>query len=209
MKFIGLTGSFGSGKTTVLEMFHKKGADIISADSLAKEAVIPGSSGYQKIVSHFGHSVVGEHGVLNRKAIAEIVFNDEKELAFLNQVTHLEIKILRQKYIEQLVETNQKPIIIYESPLLFETALESMFQAVVLVTVNEQARMDRLCRYRGFSHKEVKERLKNQMSQEEKQKRSDFEIDNSHDLKTTELQVFNIWNRIKQFPEICIKDLGL
>lgn len=201
MILIGLTGSFGCGKSTVLKMFEEKGAKVISADQLAVEAVARGSHGYKQLVEYFGAEIISENGEVNRKAIASVVFNDKEKLSFLNQVTHAQIKKLRAAKISSIYSCSANAIVVYESPLLFETHLESLFQSTVSVTVENEIHCERLMKFRFFTKEEIDDRLKHQMPQEEKRRRSDFNIDNSGEFEKSLEQVEEIWKEIKKLPQ--------
>lgn len=201
MVIIGLTGSFGSGKSTVLQALADCGAVVLSADELAVEAVQPGTQGYQAIVKRFGTGILQENGDLDRKALAKIVFQDQRALADLNKITHGEIERLFQNEIEQLYRKNENTIVIYECPLLFEAGLEKQVQKIIVVSVDEETRKKRLAEFRNFSAAEVEARLKNQLPQKEKLKRADFLVDNSGSLAETLHQVRSIWAALQQLPQ--------
>lgn len=209
MILIGLTGSFGSGKTTVLKMFEKKGAVTLSADILATEAVEVGTEGYKQLVKHFGADILLKDQSLNRKKIAKIVFNRPEELEFLNTVTHAAIKELRKQYIQNSFSTTPNAVVIYESPLLFETHLEHLFQAIITVSVSEKKRLSRLAEFRSYTEEEVQNRLKNQIPQVEKVQRADFEINNSRSKEITEGYVSSVWEKLTLLPQQSVDQINL
>ena len=84
MLLIGLTGNIASGKSTVAQMFAERGATIIDADELAREAVAVGSDGHRKIVERWGDDILKADGGLDRVALRQIVFQEPTELEVLN-----------------------------------------------------------------------------------------------------------------------------
>ena len=85
---IGVTGGIGSGKSTVVRILQKYGADVIFADDVAKEMTEPGMPAYKEIIKHFGAGIIGEDKRIDRKKLADIVFSDSAELQVLNRLTH-------------------------------------------------------------------------------------------------------------------------
>jgi len=191
--FIGLTGSFGSGKSTVAQIFKELGVEIIDADEIAKEVVLPGKSAYCEIIEIFGKEVINPDRSLNRKKIAEMVFSNEDLLNKLNSIVHPKV---RERELELRDELKDKPLVVFVVPLLFEKGFEKYVDRVVAVVVDNKIRIDRLTKNQKFSPQEIQERLNTQLSQEEKIRRSDFVIDNSGSIENTRLQVVHFVNQL-------------
>ena len=186
MTVLGLTGSFGSGKSAVARMFAELEAVIIDADEIAKEVVKPGTPAFQEIVMAFGQDVVGEHGVLDRKKLAAVVFRDAAKRDTLNRIVHPRV---RERELEMLSSYKDHPLVILSVPLLFENRMEHLVDKIVVVVVNEAERMQRLTEQKGLTPAYIQQRLQAQMPQKEKRKRADFVIDNSGTLEETHAQV--------------------
>lgn len=193
---IGLTGSYGSGKTTVTEMFRTLGARIIDADAIAREIVEPSMPAYHEIVAEFGNEVVLENSQLNRQRIREIIFTNPRKRQRLNEIMHPKI---RQVELELLEKWRNEPLVVFSVPLLLENKLEKYVDKVVVVTVSEQKRIERLQRQqKKLSKAEIRRILSAQMPEKEKVKRADFVIDNNGLLKET-------FQRVRQI----VKELGI
>jgi len=187
MTVLGLTGSFGSGKSVVARMFAALGAVIIDADEIAKEVVKPGTPAFQEIVQAFGREVVDEQGALDRKRLAAMVFQDAAKREMLNRIVHPRV---RKRELELLSQYKDNPLVVLSVPLLFENNMEHLVDKVVVVVVNEAERMRRLTEQQdGLTPDEIQRRLQAQMPQEEKRKRANSVIDNSGNLEETQAQV--------------------
>lgn len=121
MNVIGLTGGIACGKSTVAGMLVQKGALVIDADQLAREAVEPGEQAWKEIIQWLGDTVAGEDGSLDRKKIASIVFKDEKSLAKLNSIIHPRVLELFYQRSSELEKELPGRLLVWDIPLLFET----------------------------------------------------------------------------------------
>lgn len=190
---IGLTGSFGSGKTTISNFFREFGAYIIDADVIAHDVTKIGSEGYDVITREFGKEFLNADGTLNRKKLADYVFNNSKALAKLEGFVH---PLVRKKELELLEIHKNDPLVVLSVPLLLEKGLEVYVDKVVVVSIKDQERYKRLTRNYGITREEIDQRLKNQMPQDEKIKRSDYIIDNSGNLEESKKQVKTLMKKI-------------
>ena len=191
---LGLTGTFGSGKTTVAEMFRTLGARIIDADKIARDIVEPSLSAYHEIVSEFGKEVIMENGHLNRQKIRDIIFDDPEKRKRLNEIMHPKI---RQVEMELLNQWKDEPLVVFNVPLLFENKLEKYVDKVLVVRVDHQTRIERLQKREPISKEQIRRILESQMSDEEKIARADFVIDNSRSIRETFQQVQQLIKQLK------------
>ena len=190
---IGLTGSYGSGKTTVTDMFRTMGARIIDADRIAHEVVEPSLPAYHDIVNEFGKDILRDDGSIDRKKLRTIIFNDPAKRERLNAITHPRIRDVEQSLLEQW---KNEPLVIFNVPLLFENNLERLVDTVIVVWLSDDIRFKRV-QQRDSVDREMMERiLASQLSQDEKCKRADFIIDNSGTLTETFKQVQDIVKKI-------------
>jgi len=177
---IGITGSFGSGKTTVSLMFKRYGFKIINADKIYHNNFYKNKQLKNKIKKEFG--------TLDRTKLKNIVFNDHKKLQKLNEITHpIIIKEIRSK-IKKL--KNNK--IVVDVPLLFEAKLDNMFDKIVVVKCDKKELIKRILKKNKYSKKEIMQIIKYQMSLKEKIKKADIIISNDKALRETELQIKDI-----------------
>lgn len=190
---LGLTGSVGSGKSTVSSMMRDLGHPVVCADELAREATAPGSPALQEIARTFGPGVLRPTGELDRAALAKIVFQDTSARRTLEAITHPRVRAREVEEIERL--RPHHPLVVLDIPLLFETGAEDLCDAVAVVTVTEDARRERLAA-RGMAPEDIARRLAAQMPQEEKIRRADHLIDNSGTREATRAQAEALARRI-------------
>ncbi len=194
--YIGLTGSFGSGKSTVAEMLGKLGAVIIDADLIAREVAEPGGSAYNDIVRYFGRDYINSDGTLNRKKIAEAVFTNKEKLKKLNSIIHPRV---REKELQLMKKYKDEKIVVFMIPLLFEVKFQKYIDRVIVVVVDDTIRIKRLTEKRKILPQEIENRLKNQISQNEKVRLADYIIDNSGSLDKTRKQILRLFNQLVLF----------
>jgi len=186
---IGLTGGIACGKSTVAEMFERRGALLVDADRIAREVVLPGSPVLGQIVDRFGQDVLLEDGSLNRKRLGEIVFNDEKARRDLNAIMHPAIRAIMRERMRNYESRFPDKLVVVDVPLLYESGLEPMFEEVVVVYVPREVQLRRLMARDSLSMEEAERRLKSQWPIEEKKRRADFVINNAGTIAETEQQV--------------------
>ena len=182
---IGLTGSFGSGKSTVAAMLAEMGAPVLDADQVAREVVQPSQPAFREIVEAFGERMVADDGTLDRKKLAQWVFTDAGARATLNRIVHPRVREATGRFVEAHPEA---PVVVLEIPLLLENDARQRVDKVAVVSTNERNRFGRL-KAKGFSEKQIIERLGSQMSQARKIALADEVIRNEGDLKTTRERV--------------------
>ncbi len=182
---IGVTGGFGTGKSTVTRIFESLGAKIIDADKIARGLLKTGTRTYKKILTVFGKSILKENGAIDRSKLAVIVFGNKKQLLKLNKITHPEVI----KTIQQKIEGISKGIVVLDIPLLFEAGLEYLADKIVVVSVNRQNQYGRLLKKASLDKIEIAKRINAQMPLSEKIRRADFIIDNDYSIGNTKKQV--------------------
>lgn len=191
-KLIGLTGTFGSGKSTVAKMFEALGAAVIDADLLAHEALEIKSPVFQKITALFPESFLTISGALDRKKIGAMVFKDAAKRKALEAIVHPYVF----ERIHEEAERSSSPLVMVEVPLLFESGFEKFCDKVICVSTSEKVARERLGA-KGFSAEEISARLSAQFFSEEKKKRSHYAIENSENLERTKQNVLEIWKQLK------------
>jgi dephospho-CoA kinase len=172
-KIIGLTGGIGSGKSTVAGYFQELGVPVYVADTEAKK-IMDQPDTIQEVQQIFDENVIFE-GKLDRKKIASIVFNNAEKLAQLNKIIHPKVK---QDFKDWLEKHKNYSFIIKEVAILFETNSENDFDAIILVTAPEKIRIERVTNRDNITENQVRERIKNQLSDEEKISKSHYIIEN-------------------------------
>ena len=177
---LGLTGGIGSGKSTALAYLHECGAAVISSDDVV-HALYDHPAMIAAIQARYGHKVMsGAH--VNRQALAGIVFRDQDELQWLEQLLHPQVQTAVDEWAVAQQKVRPRPaVIVAEVPLLFETGMETAFDYVMLVTAPAEVRRRRLTA--KLTDSEFERRLAQQMPEDEKIARSDFVFHNTGERK--------------------------
>mgnify|MGYP000197386623 CR=1 FL=1 len=198
---IGLTGGIVSGKTTVAKMFKDLGAKIIDADELGHSVIRPHKTAWAKIVKLFGKEVLKEDLLnIDRKKLGKIVFNDQRLLRKLNEITHPEIiKMIKRKI--DLVKNStykdgKKRILIIDAALIYETKIDRLMDKIIVVYIDEDEQIKRLIKRDNFSYDEALQRIKSQIPIKQKVEMADYVIDNNNSLDKTREQVKEIWQSL-------------
>ena len=199
MRLIGLTGNIASGKSTVARLLAARGAVLVDADVLAREAVRPGSPALARIVERWGTGVLAPDGTLDRAELRGQVFADREQLEALNAIVHPEVERLRERRIAE-ARIDGAAVVVCDIPLLFEKHLADRFDAIVLVDAPRPVRLERLVRDRGLHEAEAMDMIAAQMPAELKRARSDYVIDNTGTLADLARQVDEAWRAIAGSP---------
>lgn len=192
---LGLTGNIASGKSLVASLLAARGAVVLSADQLAREVVEPGSAVLSQLVRQFGPRILDAQQGLDRKALADCVFDDPQALATLNRLIHPAIARLAEERLAAL-RVAAAGLIVYEAPLLFEAAAEKRVDQILVVTVDPEIQLARLMARDGLGQSEALQRIASQMPQQQKAARGDFVIDNSGTRAALETAVEDLWPQL-------------
>ncbi len=196
MFLVGLTGGMGAGKSTVARMFEQRGAVVIDADILARQAILPGTPGYTKVTELFGPDVIAPDGEIDRQALARRVFSDHEARVALESITHPEVFRLLSEALEDYSGTDR--IVIFDVPLLIESGFQDACDAIVVVTASEQTQVARVVRERGMSEDAARARLGAQARTEEKERVADFVIRNDGTTEDLERSVDAVWAKLEE-----------
>jgi dephospho-CoA kinase len=184
---IALTGSIGMGKSTVAKMFKDAGVPVFDADAVVRKLQGPGGGLVEKIGELFPGCV--RCGTLDRECLAQIVLADRDKLAALEGIVHPAVLDARKDFIAANADA---PALLFEIPLLFETAAEKDFDKVVVVSAPAELQRARALERTGMTAAKLDSILARQTPDEEKRRRADFVIDTGTDLSTTETRVRDI-----------------
>ena len=193
-----VTGSIACGKSTVSGMLEDLGAPLIDLDRIAREVVMPGTPGYDRIISAFGTGVVQPDGTLDRKALSGIVFADETKRRVLERITH---PLIFDRFVETLTELSAaRPdsVIQADVPLLIEMNIQHLFDRVIVVYLPREVQLRRLAARDNISEYKAAAIMASQLSADEKKPYAHYVIDNSRDRCHTRKQVTRVWQRLQQ-----------
>lgn len=190
MKVVGITGSMGSGKTTVLRMFEKLGVQVYIADVEAKKLMVHSEKLKSKIVEAFGVESYKDNE-LNRGYLSTIVFKDSVKLKLLNSFVHPEVR----SDFERFAKNANSEYVLYESALLLKGSSSNMCDFIILVEAPYEVRVARILERDQINEDDIKRRLKHQIIPDKMLNKVDFVIKNSS-LEDTYRQVVEIHNHI-------------
>jgi len=197
MPVIGLTGGIASGKSLVSETLKELGAQVVDADTVAREVVESGSLGWKKVVESFGDDILNPDETVNRKKLGQLVFANPKKLKLLNDITHPLIldKINSEIKKYRDLDTQNVKVMVIDAPLLIETGLHRLADEVWVVDIPEEMQVERLVQRDGMTREEAWSRINSQMPASEKKKLAQVIINNSGKIATTQKTVRDIWKR--------------
>lgn len=195
MLLVGLTGGIGSGKSTVSGMLAERGAEIIDADQIAREVVMPCTPAWCKIREHFGPGVLFADGTIDRQALGNVVFGDPAKLALLNEITH---PAIFERIADRLEAAYDRDVIVVlDAALLIETGLARRVDVLVVTHSPKEVQVRRLAA-KGMPTTQANARIAAQLTPEERLDRADLVIDNSGSLEDLSLQVDELWRELER-----------
>lgn len=181
-------------------MLAERGATLIDADVLAREAVRPDTQALKDIVKRWGKDILKKDGSLDRAALRQIVFADQSELDALNRIVHPGVTRLRDREIARARERGDQ-VVVCVIPLLFERNLVEEFDAIVMVDAPRPLRLERLVVTRGLEETDAMNMIASQMPAELKRARADFVIENTGSLDDLEHDVDALWSSLQRDAE--------
>ena len=187
---VGLTGGIGSGKSEVARLLAARGAVVVDADALAREAVEPGSRGLADVVAQFGSAVLASDGSLDRQRLGKLVFSDAGRLAALNAIVH---PYVGRRSQELIAAAPANAVVVYDVPLLVENDLQGQYDVVVVVDVPAEVQVERLTGRRGMTQEDVCARMAAQATRAQRLAAADLVIDNTGDMAVLRDRVDAVW----------------
>ncbi len=190
MRFIGITGGVGAGKSAILSYLSEKPKTrVMLADEIAHKLMEPGTDCYDRIVKRFaGEDIFAEQG-FDRGKLAQIIFSDPVKRQAMNSIVHPAVKeYVRQQYALEL-ERGQLELLILEAALLIEEEYDEICDELWYIYTNEDNRRCRLKESRGYSDEKIDNIFKSQLSEQEFRESTQVSIDNNGDLEKTYQQI--------------------
>lgn len=177
-----ITGSMGSGKSTVSRVVAAAGVPVVDADQVARAVVERGTPGLAEIIDAFGTGCLDEAGALDRKALGRVVFSDAAQRERLNAIVHPRV---RDEVARRVAEYGRAgaELVAYDIPLLFETGQQARFRPVVVVVAPEAECIERVMARDGLSRSDAQQRWESQVPLEQKRRLADVVIENSGGLE--------------------------
>ena len=191
---IGLTGGIGTGKSSVTEALQSLGAAVINADLLGHDAYLPGTIGFEEVVTEFGQEIVGSDGQIDRKKLGPIVFSDSSKMDRLNEIMH---PLIRDLIDERLVslESTQNKVAVVEAAILIEAGWKSLFDEIWVVISDREEVINRLGVRNGLSREDAVKRIDSQMSNNERIEHGDVVVENTGSMEDLQTRVNSLWSK--------------
>lgn len=190
MKIIGVTGSSGAGKTEACKIIVKRNdAETIDADEVAKKLSKKGTMYLNSIIDSFGEDIVYKNGALNRKKLANIIYEDDRKREQLNKCT---FDYIVQEIQKKISNMNHKQIILIDAPLLFESGLDSICDFVIVLVSEREEQIKRICKRDNISEEDAIKRLNAQNTNEFFIENGDIIVYNKKTLQDLEQEVEKI-----------------
>ena len=196
MLIIGVTGSIGTGKTTVAKMLRRLGARVVDADDISHRVMEPGNPAWKKIVSRFGRKVLRRDGYIDRRALGAVVFSDREKLRKLCAILHPEVYRRMRAIVNRTRRADSSAVVALDVPLLLETGGQKYIDKLIVVSAPREVQVRRACRKFGLSRAQIIRRIRTQMPLGRKVKAADFVVDNGGSMLSTEKQVRAIWKKL-------------
>lgn len=190
MLVLGLTGNIGCGKSSVSTIFMENNIKVVDADIVARQ-IFDDKNLLNEVFSTFGKSIRNQDGSLNRRALGNIVFNDDEKLILLNNLTHPKIKQKILSKVEEYKNQGEK-IVVIDATLLIEDDYIPYIQKLILITCRKEIQINRIIARDNCTKEEAISRINSQMSQEEKVKFADYIIDNSNSFEELQKKVLEL-----------------
>lgn len=171
---VGLTGGIASGKSTVASRLVERGAELVDADDVARDVMLPGTDAWREIVKAFGREILDDDGFIDRDEVARQVFDDASKRATLNEITHPRITREIANRLEILAPLDS--MVVVDVPLLVELGLHREdhphgvpgYDAILVVAAQRDTQIERLVQHRGLDRKDAEARVAAQAPLEEK-----------------------------------------
>lgn len=185
MFVVGLTGGIASGKSVVSEILRKLGAQVIDADEISREVMVPHTKCWKEVVTSYGSEILREDLTIDREKLANSVFNNTEQLDKLNRIVHPEIMKRIDERLREIRLKYPQAIVIVDAALLVETGAYKSYDKLIVVYVSEETQLKRLINRDGMSREEAKNRVILQLPLSEKVKVADYIIENEGSLVRT------------------------
>ena len=198
MLIVGLTGGVASGKTAVSEVLREEGAYIIDADQIARELVQPHGPAWNELVRTFGKEILQGDGSINRKKLADRVFEDPSQRRHLDQILHPLITEEMDRRTREIGEKNPEAIVVIDAPLLIEVGYHRRVDKLMVVVSTRTEQIERLKARDGINSEQALRILSSQMPVEEKVKLADFVIRNEGSLEEVREKAKKVFRELRK-----------
>ncbi len=194
---VGLTGGLASGKSFVGHSLADLGCHLIEADELGHQVLLPGGEAYDAVIDEFGNQILDDEGMIDRRRLGALVFNDTERLAKLNSLVHPPVRAREKELEARASQIDPGGIVVVEAAILIETGSYKGFDRLIVAACPPEVQLERAMRRSGLTEDEVRARLSRQLPLEEKVKVADYVIDTSGSKEHTLEQVRKVYESLR------------
>ena len=193
MKFIGITGGVGAGKSVILDyLSQKEGIRVMPADEIPHDLMQPGTKCYQKIKDQFStEDIFLPDGNFDRGKMAQVIFSNQEKRSQMNGIVHPAVKEFVLETAQQERKKGMLSVLVLEAALLIEEHYDEICDELWYIHAQEEVREKRLMQSRGYSREKVHQIFDSQLKEEIYRKYCKVTIDNNGDLSETFVQIEN------------------
>lgn len=202
MLIVALTGGIASGKSVVAKILEDLGCYIHHADKIARDLMEPEKPSWKKIVAHFGKRILNEDKTINRSLLGKIIFSDEKERRFLNELIHPLVFEKKKEAINRLEKEGHYSIFVSEAALTIEAGFAGFFDKIITTYCTKEVQIKRLMERDEISQNQALNKIKSQMQPQKKIKHADYIIDTTGSLQSTVEQTERVYRNLMMDNEI-------
>jgi dephospho-CoA kinase len=195
---VGLTGSIGVGKSFVASVLDELGCHVLDADTIAREVVAPGSAGLLAIVSAFGSDILSEDGTLDRARLGSQVFANEDKRKLVNSILHPHIISRQDELLRDWEVEDPEGIGVVDAALMIESGGYKRFDKLIVVHCEPEIQLQRIMARNQVSRAAAEQRIRAQMSQEEKKQYADYLIDTSGGYDAARNRTIEVYQELKE-----------
>ena len=194
---VGLTGGLASGKSFVGHALAELGCQLIEADELGHQVLLPGAEAYDAVVNEFGDEILDQDRHIVRRRLGALVWDHPERLAKLNSIVHPAVIAREEGIIAKIAQTDPAAIVVVEAAILVETGSYRRFERLIVVVCTVEQQVERAMKRGAYSKEEVLARLSRQLPLEEKVRVADYVIDTSGTKEHTLEQVTSVYKSLR------------
>jgi len=194
---VGLTGGLASGKSFVAHALRDLGCYLIEADELGHQVLLPGAEAYDAVVKEFGARILDHDGLIDRRKLAAIVFQDSERLQQLNSFVHPAVHARQERMCTEIAARDPKSIVVVEAAILVETGSYKRFDRLIVAVCSPELQIKRAMKRDGATREEVVARLQRQLPLQEKLRYADYVIDTSGTKEETLKQAREVFHSLR------------
>jgi dephospho-CoA kinase len=198
---VGLTGGLASGKTFVGDALAHLGCYVIRADDLGHQVLLPGAEAYDAVVNEFGDQILDDEGMIDRRRLAAIVFDNPDKLTKLNSLVHPPVIRREREMEEEISRRDPCSITVVEAAILVETGSNRRFDKLIVAVCTPEQQIERAMKRSSYTKEEVMARLSRQLPLEEKVKVADYVVDTSGPKERTLEQVREVYESLRSLQQ--------